>query len=142
MQMPCRIDHPDIYKGHLEITLSGALACTRPPWHGSSLAPFVCGGAQRGISLATGTFTGESTQIHLPWTANSKCINISILGNHDRGLLDSFTKSTKSSLPNPLGQIHLTKSSRPNGGKTGKCPDIDRFFAPGGIGAWPLERPT
>ena len=34
--------------------------CFRPPRHGSSPAPFVCGGAQRGISLATGTFTGES----------------------------------------------------------------------------------
>lgn len=37
-------------------------------------------------------------------------MDISILDNHDFGLLDSFAKSTKSSLPNPLGQIHLAKS--------------------------------
>jgi hypothetical protein len=43
---------------------------------------------------------------------------ISGLANHDFGLLDSFVKSTKSSLPNPLGQIHLAKSSLPGTFKT------------------------
>ncbi len=33
----------------------------RPPWHGSSLAQSVYGGAERGISLARGFFTGEAT---------------------------------------------------------------------------------
>ena len=32
-----------------------------PPWHGSSKVQFVYGGAQRGISLARGFFTGEAT---------------------------------------------------------------------------------
>jgi hypothetical protein len=36
---------------------------------------------------------------------------MSLESNHDLGLLDSFAKSTKSSLPNPLGQIHLAKSN-------------------------------
>ena len=75
-----------------------------PPWHGSSPAQFVCGGAQRGVSLATGFFTGESRRNPLGGNLTGKCHNISILYNHDFSLLDSFVKSTKSSLPNPLGQ--------------------------------------
>lgn len=33
-----------------------------PPWHGSSPTPNVCGGVQRGSSLATGAFTGEASK--------------------------------------------------------------------------------
>ena len=40
---------------------SGPSTTLKPPTHGSSPAPNVYGGAQRGISLATGFFTGEST---------------------------------------------------------------------------------
>jgi hypothetical protein len=43
-----------------------------------------------------------------------KLYDISSLANHDFGALDSFAKSTKSSFPNPLGQIHLAKSSLPD----------------------------
>jgi hypothetical protein len=40
-----------------------------PPWHGSSPAQFVCGGAQRGVSLARGFFTGEATW-KPPWSGS------------------------------------------------------------------------
>ena len=106
----------------------------RPPWHGSSPARFVCGGAQRGISLAPGFFTGESRRNPLDGNLTRKYQDISSLANHDFGLLDSFVKSTKSSLPNPLGQIHLAKSRLPDGLQTQYCPDMDRVFAPGGTG--------
>ena len=52
---------------------------SRPPWHGSSSAPNVCGGAQRGISLATGFFTGESRRNPLGEKTCLKSSNISIL---------------------------------------------------------------
>ena len=89
-----------------------------PPWHGSSPGPFVCGGAQRGISLATGFFTGESTRNPLGGNPRGKYHDFSGLDNHDFGLLDSFPKSTKSSLANPPRQIHLAKSSLPDTFKT------------------------
>jgi hypothetical protein len=40
---------------------AGKVATPAPPWHGSSRALFVYGGAERGISLARGFFTGEAT---------------------------------------------------------------------------------
>ena len=72
------------------------------PWHGSSLAPFVCGGAQRGISLATGTFTGESRRKPPAARFWEKRLNIKGLRNHDLGALDSFAESRESSLWKPL----------------------------------------
>ena len=83
-----------------------------PPWHGSSPALFVCGGAQRGGSLAEVDFVGESTSNPLGGIQSVKNRYINQLRNHDLAVLDSFAKSTKSSLPNPLGQIRLTKSRR------------------------------
>ena len=77
-------------------------------------APNVCGGAQRVISPATGFFTGESRRKPIRRRHPIKYQYISYLHDHDLGLLDSFSKSTKSSLPNPPGQIHLAKSSPPN----------------------------
>jgi hypothetical protein len=81
------------------------------PSHGSSSGLCVYGGAQRGISLATGFFTGESRRNPLGGNLLLKRQDIRGLGNHDLARLDSFAKSTKSGLPNPLGQIHLAKSS-------------------------------
>jgi hypothetical protein len=81
----------------------------RPPWHGSSPALFVCGGAQRGISLAKVDFVGESTQIHLMIRSGYKYIIISNLYVYHFGLLDFLWNPA-----NPLGQIYLTKSSLPN----------------------------
>ena len=94
---------------------------------------FVCGGAQRSVSLATGTFTGESTRNPLRVRRSSKHHNISSLGKHDLGVLDSFAESSKSSLPNPLGQIHPARSWLPGSLKTGKCPGMGGVFAHGGI---------
>ena len=72
-----------------------------PPWHGSSLAPFVCGGAQRGISLATGFFTGESRRKPLGARSGKKRLVIKGLRNHDLGALDSFAESGESSFRKP-----------------------------------------
>ena len=80
-------------------TLLGALTC--PPWHGSSPALFVCGGAQRGISLATGTFTGESRRKPPATRFWKKRLIIKGLRNHDFGALDSFAESRESSLRKP-----------------------------------------
>ena len=80
-------------------TLLGALTC--PPWHGSSPALFVCGGAQRGISLATGTFTGESRRKPPAARFCKKRLIIKGLPNHDLGALDSFAESRESSLRKP-----------------------------------------
>ena len=55
-----------------------------------------------------------------------KSHDIRSLANHDFGLLDSFAKSTKSSLPNPLGQIHLAKSSLPDTFKMAISPQTRR----------------
>ena len=77
-----------------------------PPWHGSSPAPFVCGGAQRGISLATGTFTGESRRKPLGGSRSRKCQNISDLMNYNLAKLDSYAESSLASLWKPLGGSH------------------------------------
>ena len=61
---------------------------------------------QRGISLATGFITWESTQIHLAELLTSKYININFIHNHDFGMVDSVAKSTCS---NPPGQIQSAK---------------------------------
>jgi hypothetical protein len=87
----------------------GPVATPAPPWHGSSRALFVYGGAQRGISLAKVDFVGESTQIHLGMWNLNKLFNISILYDQYFELLDFLWNP-----PNPLGQIHLTKSKLPN----------------------------
>ena len=68
-------------------------------------------GAQRGGSLAVSSFTGEARRNPLGGTRPRKSHDIRALDNHAFGLLDSFAKSTTSSLPNSLGQIHLAKSS-------------------------------
>ncbi len=71
------------------------------PSHGSSPALFVCGGAQRDISLATGFFTGESRRNPLGARSGEKRLVIKGLRNHDLGVLDSFSESRESSLWNP-----------------------------------------
>ena len=73
----------------------------QPPWHGSSPARFVCGGAQRGISLAAGTFTGESRRKPPAARFWKKRLIIKGLRNHDLGALDSFAESRESSLWKP-----------------------------------------
>jgi len=61
----------------------------------------VCGGAQRSISLATGTFTGESTRNPPePHLAKKRYI-FNGLRNHDLGLLDSFAEARESTLRKP-----------------------------------------
>jgi hypothetical protein len=64
------------------------------PSHGSSPAPFVYGGAQRGISLAGGFLTGESRWKPLRGRQQKKCCYISGLTNHDLEMLDSFEESS------------------------------------------------
>lgn len=64
-----------------------------PPRHGSSRAPFVCGGAQRGGSLATGIFTGEARRNPLGGSQTRKRQDIRCLGNHDLAKLDSFAEA-------------------------------------------------
>ena len=86
-----------------------------PPPNGPSPGLFACGGAQRGISLATGFFAGESRRKPLRRRHPIKYQYIRDLHNHDLDLLDSFSKSTKSSLPNPPGQIQSAKHLQ-NGG--------------------------
>jgi hypothetical protein len=73
---------------------------------------------ERVLTLATGFFTGESRRKPLGENFSGKSKYIRALANHDFGLLDSFFKSTKSSLPNPLGEIHLAKSNLPGTSKT------------------------
>ena len=111
----------------------------RSPLHGSSPAQFVCRGAQRGISLAAGTFTGEARRKPLGGSSARKCHHFSGLYNHDFGLLDSFGKSTKSSLPNPPGQIHLAKSSPPDTFKTALRPKTGGLP---GRAKWLVNQPT
>lgn len=72
-----------------------------PPRHGSSPAPNVCGGAQRSISLATGTFTGESRRNPLGGIQQNKCCYINALTNHDLGVLDSFAEAREATLRKP-----------------------------------------
>lgn len=69
------------------------------------------GGAQRGVSLATGTFTGEARRSPLGGYHLSKLQYINYLPIHDLGVLDSFAESTKSTWWNPLDQTHPAKSS-------------------------------
>ena len=69
--------------------------------HGSSPAQFVCRGAQRGISLAAGTFTGESKRTPPAARFWKKRLIIKGLRNHDLGALDSFAESRESSLWKP-----------------------------------------
>ena len=59
------------------------------------------GGAQRGISLATGTFTGESRRKPPAARFWKKRLVIKGLQNHDLGALDSFAESRESSLWKP-----------------------------------------
>ena len=83
-----------------------------PPRHGSSPAPNVCGGAQRGISLATGTFTGESTRNPLAVGFWEKRLIIKGLRNHGHGALDSFAESSlwKPPCRKPAAGSHLPRS--------------------------------
>ena len=88
------------------------------PSYGSSPAPSLCGGAQRGVSLATGTFTGESRRNPLGGSQWNKCCHFNGLPNHDLGVLDSFAEARESSLrkPSPLPEATLTsvrKSAHP-----------------------------
>ena len=59
------------------------------------------GGAQRGVSLAAGFFTGESRRNPLPEGQFNKLRNINILLNHDLGVLDSFAESRESTFRKP-----------------------------------------
>jgi hypothetical protein len=86
----------------------GAAQLNCPPWHGSSQAPFVYGGAQRGISLATGTFTGESRRNPPDAQFWKKRLIIKGLRNHDLGALDSFWNPG-----NPVCGSHLAGSQAP-----------------------------
>ena len=117
-----------------EITLTDAFVA--PPWHGSSRAPFVCGGAQRGGSLAEVDFVGESTSNPLGGIQSGKNRYINQLRNHDLAVLDSFAKSTKSSLPNPLGEIHPTKSSQTEAARLADTPVLDPRFSSCKTGAY------
>ena len=60
------------------------------PSSGSSPAQNVCGGAQRGISLATWIPTGEATRKPPARRSRKKRLVIKDLWNHDLGALDSF----------------------------------------------------
>ena len=84
--------------------------------------PVVCGGAQRGISLASGFFTGESTRNPLGESLPRKSQDISSLDNHDFGLLDSFAKST---WPNPACQTPSKQRFDPRQGGIRASPDRD-----------------
>ena len=61
-----------------------------PPPDGSSPALFVCGGAQRGVSLATGSYTGEARRKPPARQPREKRLIIKGLRNHDLGALDSL----------------------------------------------------
>ena len=89
-----------------DLNVRSGPSASPPPWHGSSLALFVCGGAQRGISLATGFFTGESRRNPLRGSRSGKVQDISGLANHDLAKLDSFAEARESSLRKPLGGSH------------------------------------
>ena len=66
--------------------------------------------AQLGGSLAEVGFAGEFTSNPLGGIQQEKSLYISGFWNNDLAMLDSLAKSSKSSLPNPLGQIQLAKS--------------------------------
>jgi len=72
-----------------------------PPRDGSSAAPNVWG-AQRVISPATGTFTGETTRNPVLAVSRTNLFNINGLLNHNFGLLDSFMDSALASFRVPL----------------------------------------
>ena len=59
------------------------------PSSGSSPAPNVCGGAQRGVSLATGSFTGEARRKPPCGPEPEILSQISGLRNHDLARVDS-----------------------------------------------------
>ena len=97
--------------------------------------PFVCGGAQRGGSLAEGGFAGDSTSNPPGGIQAGKAQYINQLRNHDLSALDSFAKSSKSSLPNPLGEIHPTKSSQTEVSGRADMPVLDPRFSSSGTGS-------
>ena len=72
-----------------------------PPRHGSSRALFVYGGAERGISLASGFFTGESTWNPPRQIPTNFRLDISGLRMLASGQVDSSEESRQSSLRNP-----------------------------------------
>ena len=71
------------------------------PSHGSSLALFVYGGAERGISLASGFFTGESTWKPLWQVASEFGLYIKDLPEHPAGKVDSLAESREATLRSP-----------------------------------------
>ena len=96
------------------------------------------GGAQRGGSLAELDFVGESTPNPLREIQPDKLRYNNGLQNHDLVVPDSFGRSTKSSMPNPLGQIHLAKSRPTDRFNAADTPVRDRHFSPGRTGPRPL----
>ena len=101
IDQPARLDsHVDHRRSAPGGNTARALSL-QPPWHGSSPAPFVCGGPQGGISLAAGTFTGESRRNPPAVRSWKKRPIIKDLPNHDHGALDSFAESGESSLWKP-----------------------------------------
>lgn len=71
-------------------------------------------------------------------------MDISILDNHDFGLLDSFAKSTKSSLPNPPRQIQAVRHLQNDDlgrDEAATVPLLDRGFT-GPLAALPRRRLT
>jgi hypothetical protein len=67
----------------------------QPPSLGSSRARSVYGGAQRGISLASGLFTGESTSKPLGQRRPENRLDIRDLRNHDLARVDSSEEASE-----------------------------------------------
>ena len=82
------------------------------PSSGSSPAPNVCGGAQRGISLAIWILTGEATRKPPACRSCKKRLIIKGLWNHDLGALDSFGETRESTSGEAtLARIHPAEST-------------------------------
>jgi hypothetical protein len=80
----------------------------QPPSLGSSPDVSVYGGAQRGISLASGLFTGESTSKPLGWCRPKNRLDIRDLWNHDLAKVDSFEEARRATSRKPPGQPEST----------------------------------
>ena len=74
-----------------------------PPYSGSSPAPDVCGGAQRGTSLATGFLTGESSWNPPRGRQPENRLQIKGLRNHELARVASRQESRESTPRKPPG---------------------------------------
>jgi hypothetical protein len=85
----------------------------QPPSLGSSRARSVYGGAQRGISLASGLFTGESTSKPLGQRRPENRLDIRDLRNHDLARVDSSEEASEATGHGiHPDQIHIEKPDR------------------------------